>query len=244
MQELVDGKISPIDYGILDVYSSVLPYDFYDKSGGRDIQIGYPQHFTYDSSAPRGALGQALRHADDFIPDFKRYNVQMFYTCGHRHDGRHLYRSSHPLSTGEPNWWVIYTHLLRRCKVILESAVDSTPGNVRTWEAHASGALLIRENAETLSEHPFIDGQHLIYYKTIDEEGHALSHHDPPRMKEEVQRAVEKAFYYGDAAHEEERRAIAQAGYEHAMKYHTSAARVDYMMAVIEQKLNERNLHV
>lgn len=81
--------------------------------------------------------------------------------------------------------------------------------NMRNFEVMATGSLLLTSYLPDFEDLGFIDGKHLVLYRTMDE-------------------AVEKAKYYID--HPQEREAIAQAGYEHVIKHHTIQNRVDVIL--------------
>jgi O-antigen biosynthesis protein len=85
--------------------------------------------------------------------------------------------------------------------------------NMRTFEAMASGSMLMTNWIPTIEEH-FEDGKHLVLYRNDDE-------------------MVEKARYYLE--HDEERERIAQAGYEEVMKNHTIDKRVETMLSAIKE---------
>jgi len=81
--------------------------------------------------------------------------------------------------------------------------------NMRNFEIMATGSLLLTSYLPDFEDLGLIDGKHLVLYKTLDE-------------------AVEKVKYYIE--HEDERTAIAQAGYEHTIKNHTIQHRVNVIL--------------
>lgn len=92
--------------------------------------------------------------------------------------------------------------------VISESIRDDV--QMRTFEALACKRLLLTEDVPGLHDH-FEDGKHLVLFKTIDE-------------------AVEKAKYY--LAHDDERNAIAEAGYQEFISKHTYMHRTKEILKV------------
>lgn len=94
-------------------------------------------------------------------------------------------------------------------KIVLNEAVQDDL-NMRVFEALACKRFLLTEDVPDLHRH-FVDGKHLVTFKTIDE-------------------AVEKAKYY--LAHDDERNAIAQAGYDEFMANHTYMHRAKEILKV------------
>lgn len=90
--------------------------------------------------------------------------------------------------------------------------------NMRVFEALSTKSFLLTNEIPTLGE-LFEDGKHLVTYKTMDE-------------------AVEKARYY--LAHEEERNAIAEAGFEEVRAKHTFRHRAEQMLDVCIPNWRER----
>lgn len=86
--------------------------------------------------------------------------------------------------------------------------------NMRTFEAMATGSMLITNWIPTIEE-LFEDGKHLVLYRNDEE-------------------MIEKIRYY--LTHDEERERIAAAGYEEVIAKHTIAHRVDRMLAECKVK--------
>lgn len=80
--------------------------------------------------------------------------------------------------------------------------------NMRCFEVLGSRSFLLTDRVQGL-EDVFVDGKHLVLYSSLEE-------------------AVDKARYY--IAHDDEREAIARAGYAHVMANHTIDARVNRML--------------
>jgi spore maturation protein CgeB/SAM-dependent methyltransferase len=98
---------------------------------------------------------------------------------------------------------------------IVVNACHNRDVNMRVFEALASGALLITDEADGL-EDLFEDGKHLIIYRTDEEAG-------------------EKVQYY--LAHPEEREAIAEAGREWVLAHHTYSHRIQAILKQTEAAL-------
>ena len=93
--------------------------------------------------------------------------------------------------------------IYRQSRIVFNTAcVDDV--NMRVFEVLATKSFLLTEWVPTLDE-LFIDGVHLVTYKTMDE-------------------AIEKAKYYLE--HEDEREKIAEAGYKLTMELHTYKQRI------------------
>ncbi len=83
---------------------------------------------------------------------------------------------------------------------------------MRIFEALSTGSFLLTNWIPTLGD-LFEDGKHLVTYKTLEE-------------------MVEKAKYYLE--HEDEREAIAKAGYEEFVSKHTYKHRIEKILEIIK----------
>ncbi len=90
---------------------------------------------------------------------------------------------------------------------------------MRVFEVMGTGSFLLTNWIPTIEE-VFTDGKHLVLYRSLDE-------------------MIEKAKYY--LVHDEEREAIAQAGYEEVIKNHTIQNRVDVILSEF-MKTKEKTL--
>ena len=81
--------------------------------------------------------------------------------------------------------------------------------NMRTFEAMATGSMLVTNWIPTIEEH-FKDGEHLVLYRSEEE-------------------MIDKIRYF--LAHDDERERIARAGYEEVLAKHTIKHRVDRILA-------------
>lgn len=93
--------------------------------------------------------------------------------------------------------------------------------NMRVFEALASGALLITDEADGLTD-LFEVGKHLVVYRSPEE-------------------ALEYVSYYLE--NEEERRAVAEAGRRHVLAHHTYTHRAQAMLEHIREHLQKTHAH-
>src|ERR1019366_5993912 len=98
---------------------------------------------------------------------------------------------------------------MSQSRIILNEAIHDDL-NMRVFEALACKKLLLTEDIPAVRDH-FVDGEHLVLFKTVDE-------------------AVEKARYYLD--HTEDRERIAKAGYEEFLDKHTYMHRAKEILKV------------
>jgi hypothetical protein len=115
-----------------------------------------------------------------------------------------------------PNFWYGQrlfedcAEVYRKSRIVFNTAaVDDA--NMRLWESLATGSFLLTEWFPTIDQ-LFIDGVHLVTYKTMDE-------------------AIEKAKYYLN--HEEEREKIARAGMAWVLKTGTYQCRIKEVLRVV-----------
>ena len=119
-------------------------------------------------------------------------------------------------------WNVLEDAAKKYCysKLIINEAMKDDL-NMRVFEALACGRFLLTEDVPDLHRH-FVDGKHLVTFKTIDE-------------------AVDKARYYLE--HDDERNAIAEAGYQEFLAGHTYMHRAKEILKVcLNYSANEKQL--
>ncbi len=87
---------------------------------------------------------------------------------------------------------------------------------VRFWEAASFESLLLIKDPGIVIPHPYEDRVHCVYF-------------------DELEDLKEKIDYY--LAHEDERLAIAKAGREHTMKYHTNARRAEQFLEIVNNNI-------
>lgn len=96
-------------------------------------------------------------------------------------------------------------------KIIVTVNPANWEGDFRLWESMATGALIFVDPIFVPHSYPLLDGVHAVYFSN-DNKTDLFSKLDHYR------------------AHPEQARAIAQAGYLHAMKYHRTVNLVDYVL--------------
>ena len=106
-----------------------------------------------------------------------------------------------------------YFRLLKRSKIVVTCNPGKWEGDHRTWEAFANGPLVFIDKTLTPLTHPFIDGEHCIFYNLTDSGLRTLR---------------ERIWYYLDRPDKAER--IARTGYEFAMKHHRASNRIDEIL--------------
>lgn len=95
-------------------------------------------------------------------------------------------------------------------KIVFNTSIKDDV-NMRVFETLSTGSFLLTNWIPTLEE-LFEDGKHLVTYRTLDE-------------------MVEKAKYYLE--HEDEREAIANAGYQEFINNHTYLHRVNKILSIV-----------
>ena len=94
-------------------------------------------------------------------------------------------------------------------------------GDSRTWEALSSGAMIMVDHMRTPIVHPLIDGVHVVLY-------------DPTNRTD----LESKLVYY--LSRPIEAKHIGLQGYVHALRYHRTINRADYLFSVVDQAEGER----
>lgn len=103
-------------------------------------------------------------------------------------------------------------HVYADSKICLNNALNHDI-NMRCFEVTGSGGFLLTSRIDSLNE-LFVDGKEIVMYDS-------------------VQDAVNKCAYYLE--HDEEREAIAKAGYERSLKEHKISDRVDVILNAIKK---------
>lgn len=103
-------------------------------------------------------------------------------------------------------------HKYADSKICLNIALNDDV-NMRCFEVTGSGSFLLTNRIPSLEE-LFVDGKEIVMYDSLDD-------------------MAEKAKYY--LSHDDEREAIAKAGYERSMKDHQFSMRVDVILNAIKQ---------
>jgi hypothetical protein len=218
-------KVVPLAYAILNEYYDVIPLDFYQKfhhpifsPKGRDIPVicTLPQCYR---GVPRDKLVHAVKNYEWGLNN-QSHNMQLtlIYTGGWILSSLAvLFRQPRILDYPQINWWYIYMHLLRRSQIIFTAHSHSATGDIRTWEAFSSGALVFIDEIDIPTNNPFEEGKHFIKI-------------DINNLPKTFARAQELL------SDQPERERIAQAGFEHGQKFHTPRARMDYVFEEIDKR--------
>lgn len=216
-------NLHPVDFSAPNAHFDLVPVNLYK----RDIGMGYFFGFNrYDTSIWRGKVGKMLREAKWPPGAYLDFD----YTLGHGMNFWGHWVRSYPLhGDGQLNWWYVYLHKLRRCKVIFGCSGNSNVimgGDMRTPQILASGALAFVQKMTIPLPHPYEDGRHCFFYD--------------PTSEDSIFEAIEKAKYYlqPDRLHPErqkEREEMGRRCFEHASKYHRPINRVNYVLDLFER---------
>lgn len=106
--------------------------------------------------------------------------------------------------------------LYNRSRIVVNQCVHRDL-NYRVYEALSNGALLITPAIENGQSELFVDGQHLVTYPLHDAEA-----------------AAAKVRYYLE--HDDERKAIARAGYDLVHQEHSLSRRLDTLLELLESR--------
>eukprot|EP00615_Pteridomonas_danica_P000678 CAMPEP_0114335828 /NCGR_PEP_ID=MMETSP0101-20121206/5309_1 /TAXON_ID=38822 ORGANISM="Pteridomonas danica, Strain PT" /NCGR_SAMPLE_ID=MMETSP0101 /ASSEMBLY_ACC=CAM_ASM_000211 /LENGTH=557 /DNA_ID=CAMNT_0001467565 /DNA_START=442 /DNA_END=2116 /DNA_ORIENTATION=- len=107
-----------------------------------------------------------------------------------------------------------YLQTMREARIVVTANPTGWEGDSRTWEALASGAMVMVDKLETPLPHPLLDKVHVVYYDSSDKEAFLTT------LK-----------YYLD--HPDEAKIIGINGHAHAVKYHMTVNRADYLLNVV-----------
>lgn len=197
--------IFPLDFGVLHCYPEV--FDRFDIS--RDIDVGYyfqlPSLVRKQKLRRRGNVLRCLQEAD-----WTGYSTRIGQVTVDAIAGR---RSV--FECPEDNQWVAYMGLLKRTKILFTAFPDRWDGDMRTWEAMSSGALCFLDRTYIPSPNYFEHGRHCFIYDATDTAS--------------VRDAVQLAHTYLQPDKQSEREAIAERGRQHALRFHRSTNRIDYL---------------
>jgi hypothetical protein len=115
---------------------------------------------------------------------------------------------------GRNNFQEEYFDQMRRTRVVVTcNRVPDWEGDYRLFEALASGAMVMVNTMLTPVRNRFIDCRHLVCFRNLDD-------------------LEDKLYYYLE--NEDQRLAVAQRGFDHAMKHHKVSDRIEEMVAHVE----------
>jgi hypothetical protein len=212
-------NIIPLDFGIMSAYLDVLPNNYFAR---RDLPITSTLMQGNNENIPRNVITNLIRKADWPNINDEVIQVTLFYSTGFQVGlGHTLYR--HELNPPPPyiNLWYIYMHILSRTKILFTAAAHNATGDTRTWEAFSRGPLVFIDNIPIPQPNPLVAGEHYI----------KIDIRNPEKIITQAKELLKD---------ETERAKIAKAGHEHAVKYHSSQARVNYVMDEIVKRLKEK----
>jgi len=137
----------------------------------------------------------------------------------------------------EGKGWVKYIHLMNSSKIIF-TARPSDPKNIgnwggedyRSWEALSSGALIFMDHPNTPSQNYFEHGKHCFFFDGLN--------------KKSIKKSINMAKDLLHGKGEDKRRKIALNGYNHAIKYHNSKARINFILKAIKSVENNTYKHL
>lgn len=212
------NNIFPIPLSVLSFYPTIVPSNFY-KIRDFPVTCTLPQA---DCGYPRDLIVKEVKNADWQFSKGEIGHLTLFYSSGWViSSAATLYRSELMPAPPSVNWWYIYMHVLKRTKILFTGVPSGTIGDHRTWEALGSGVLLFTDKIEIEGQQPYIDGVHYI----------KIDVNDIPKA---IKRAKELLM------NEAELKKIAEAGFEFSMKYHSSKARMNYVMEEVIKQLKEK----
>jgi hypothetical protein len=209
------GNVIPLDFPMFQEYLDVIPMDFYFK---RDMVVTctLPQ---IDRNLPRGLVVHTVKNTEWEAIDGWITQVTLFYSSGWvLSSAATSYRDELIPLPPRINWWYVYMHMLRRTQVLFNAANHSATGDHRTWEQFASGALVVTDKIAVPSPHLPEPGVHYIPFDISN----------PDKTIKVVKELLKDHT---------QRQKIAKDGLEHAIKYHSSNARVAYIIDEVVKRL-------
>lgn len=212
-------NIIALDFSVMNAYLEVLPNDYYVR---RDLPITSTLMQGNRKDVPREILVNLIRKTDWQNINDEVMQLTLFYSTGFQVGlGHTLYRNELTPEAPNINWWYIYMHILSRTKILFTATSHAATGDTRTWEAFSRGPLVFIDDIPIPQPNPLIAGEH--YIKIDINKPEQVISQAKELLRDETQRAK-----------------IAKAGQEHAIKYHSSQARIDYVMNEIVKRLREK----
>lgn len=211
-------NVIPLDFPLFRWYLEVVPMNYYPL---RDMAVTCTLPQLRDRSLARGLVVHTVRETDWEPVEGWIQQLTLFYSSGWTlSSAATSYRE--PIDPPAPaiNWWYVYMHMLRRTKILFGAANHSACGDHRTWESFGSGALVITSDIRVPNPNNPVPGEHYIKFDL-----------DDPQKTIKIAKELLKDHT--------ERERIAKAGLEHAIKYHSSDARVDYVIQEILKRKGE-----
>ncbi len=136
--------------------------------------------------------------------------------------GRYASSSTNIVGVRKTGWYDEYLNFMAHSKMVI-SMRGSARETSRYWEIPLFKSIMICDGTMgCIHPHPFENEKTAVFYDESD--------------LENVPKLIE---YY--MLNDKERTRIANAGYEHLMKYHTNKARAEYFLGIINNELSENN---
>lgn len=196
--EVGNKRILPIDYCILDEY------------------LGYHAHRTYNIAClfgPNNRLGNRRKALMGHIRQANIPNSYIGSNCSTEQYGSHA-RNAISFSKSN-NCFLEYMEILGQSKIVATAYPQKHDGDSRTWEAIASGAMVLLDTSYIPTTNPLIDSEHCLRFDASDNES--------------ITAAIDRARYYLE--NDAERLTIAKTGYEYAMRFHRPSNRLRYILS-------------
>jgi len=208
------SNVVPFDFPLFQEYLDVVPVDF---SPWRDMHISCLLGKEGEDGSPRGQVLSFAKETNfsDVQGDPRPIHTTICYTSGEvLSSAATSYRDELVPPPPRINWWYVYMHLLRRTQILLTAANGTAVGDHRTWESFASGALVVTDKIPVPNPNNPEPWKHYIPFDLNE-----------PKNTVKIVREL--------LVDHTERKRIALAGLEHAIKYHHSDARIAYVMEEI-----------
>jgi len=187
----------------------------------RPIDVGF--YFDKRKLMTYGLIYSRRKVVMDYLTsvDWGNYNVKL------ERDYRNMNFYDDPVCKPLmiPCPWADYMRLLNKTKIIIDALPSYYTQTNRPYEAMVSGALCFLDEDPSLVPNQFKDGKHCFRYNAADPDS--------------VKGMVEKVKYYLRPENEVERLKIAQAGYDHSVKYMRSVNRVHQMFTIVKEIEND-----
>ena len=210
-------NIIHLDYGILQSYIDVVPRGMYKD---RDTAIFCSLQQGSRLTKTRDIIVNTIKTTDWRATGPGHggilNTVTLIYTCSQPRG----YRNNPNPPFPNIDWWAIYMHMMARSKIVVTGAAAPRLGDSRTWEAFSSGALIVIDKIDIPMPNPLIAGKHYIKF----------DFDNIPKTIATIKELLKDKT---------EREKIAAAGFEHAIKYHSSKTRVAYMMDGIIERMSK-----
>lgn len=190
-------KIIPIDYCVLDEY------------------LGHQSERQYSVAClfgERNRLGIRRNNIKQALKDANFANAFIGTTCSPSNYGSHARNAIK--HDAQDNCFLDYMKVLGSSKVVVSAYPQNHDGDCRTWEAMASGALVVLDTCYIPTNHKLEDNYHILRYN-------AESMLDISRVIKRIDELLKDDYA---------REKIANNGYEYAIRHHRPVNRLQYIV--------------